>query len=191
MAAFFRTYWMPVFGWPCLVGAGVLWGVGSSGVAPQAGVPAWYWGLVFYNYAALPLTTLIMLVAFALAAIWIPHTLRRLPNKRYNHWAMLAAAAGLLLACWASLPRAFTSYWHLASATLNQQVYHLGLSLFADGSDHCVLCACAVSGQTCTCRNLTEVRLTMLAAPPVLLADSATQTLSIQVQGQTLYQTSP
>lgn len=182
---------MPLFGWPCLVGALVLWGVSSSGVAPAEGVSVWYGGLVFYNYAALPVTTLIMLVAFSLAAIWIPHTLRRLPSQRYNHWAMLAATVGLVLACWVSLPRAFASYWHLTSATLNQQTYHLGLSLFADGSDQCVLCACEASGQTCTCHNLTEVRLAMLKAPPVLLADSATQTLSIQVQGQTLYQTQP
>ena len=125
--------------------------------------------------------------------LWLPQALGRRPRAALNGLAVALALAGTALACWGTLPAVFAPYLHLSRATLDGQVYQLGMHFVArDGQVEStyIYCGCDGSGLFCQCHDLPAAGTPQPAATQ-LLAGPGPHTLTIQVGSQVVYQFQP
>jgi hypothetical protein len=193
MAARLRPHMMLVFAVPAFLLGGLYAFLGLKNIVSGGESTVFYPALLFYNVTAEALSTLILLVAGTLVGLWLPQALGRRPRAGVNAIAAALALAGTALACWGTLPAVFAPYLHLSRATLDGQVYQLGLHYTARGGavvSTYVYCGCDGSGLFCQCHDLPAAREPP-AAPAQLLAGPGPHTLTIQVNSQTVYQFQP
>lgn len=184
--------WLSV-GLPCLLVGGALFLLGRAPGVPGNGATVFYPAVLLYNYAAIPLALVILLVSSLLLVLWLPQAVRRSPRFASQGLALGLALAGAVLACWGSLPRALLadSYLHIDRAALGGRVYQLGVRLGLDGDNFYVLCQCSQKGILCRCRHLRPAGVPAFDERPELAADTAGQTLAIRVGEQVVWTGSP
>jgi len=188
MTARLRPYWMLVLAVPALLFGVFYAALGRQDIA--SGVTVVYPAVRFYNISAETLSTAILLVAGTMLGLWVPQALRRGPRAGLNGLAVALALAGTTLACWGTLPQVFAPYLHLAQASLNGHVYQLGARYLASGNDVYILCQCDSSGWLCQCHTLPAAGQPVTAQTQ-LVADPASNSLTIQAGSQTVYRFQP
>jgi hypothetical protein len=172
---------------PSLVLAGLYFWLSRGGAVPGDGARVFYPGIMLYNYTAVPLSILVMLIAVALAVMWLPQAMRRLPRYRRNGLMAMLALAATALVCTASLPQMFVTYRHIDRAALGGRIFQLGARFGLDGDNVVVLCDCDRSGLMCRCQHLAGDAPRVLDDLPRLVVDPAGTALMVEIAGQTIY----
>ena len=175
--------------------AGVYFYILLSGYLPEDGRPVIYGLIILFNYSAAAISIGLLMVFIVIVFMWIPEAIKRLPRWRLNAFAAGLSLAATLIACVSSLPVGGLKYVHVADATLNGRIFHLGARLAAPPvPSYYVLCQCDATGQFCQCRTLTdlgEIKFEEISVRPTLVADAATNTLAVMDGAKTLFTTTP
>jgi len=193
MAARLRPYRMLLFAVPALLLGGLYAVLGRQNIVSGGDSTVFYPAVMLYNYTAEALSTVILLVAGTLVGLWVPQALGHRPRAALNGLAVALALTGTALACWGTLPNVFTPYLHMARATLGGHVYQLGVRYAAQHGSVAgsyVVCECDGAGLACQCHDLPAAG-EPVQAQTQLLADPATNTLTIQVGSQAVYRFQP
>lgn len=169
-----------------LLVAGIYALASFSGV-PANGAEFWYWPVAWYNASAWSLMVACGLGILVVLMIWGLWIMSKAPRRALATLAAGLALAASTLMCWASLPVGTATYRHIDEATLNGQMYRLGVRLGLDGNIFYVVSACEDWGLLCTARYLPEAGQPAFEELPELMADSAAGTLTIRVSEQTIY----
>lgn len=155
--------------------------------APRDGQSFWYWPVLIYAHSVMPMSIVCGLVLMGIVTAWIV----ALRTRAVNRGAMTAlfvlslVASGLM--CWSSLPVFFLNYRHIASATLDNHIYQLGVIFALDGDNYYIASECDVFGFACQADYLTEAGSPNFTEVPQWAADPTAHTLTLRVGGQTIY----
>jgi hypothetical protein len=157
---------------------------------PTHKIAFFYWVVLFYNYAGIPLTGIIFLVV----SILIPFSHYSEVTQETKSLACTSAAAiglslvALTIAVYSAFSLIFVRYHHISSAEFDGYKYNLGLRSSGSGS-FVVIGKCDRFNIRCDCYGVSRLdsgEYDETSATPSLERDVETQIIYINTQSSTM-----
>lgn len=159
--------------------------------APRDGQTFWYWPVLIYAHSVIPMSIVCGLVLMGVATAWAIALRTRAVQRGLLTIVFVLSLITSGLMCWSSLQTLALNYRHIASASLDNQIYQLGVIFALDGDNYYIASACDSFGFACQAHYLYEAGHPNFTEVPQWVADPATHTLTLRVGGQTIYTYSP
>lgn len=155
-------------------------------------ITVFYWAVLFYNHAGIPLTGIILLVVLMLIAFSLSEGAKKITSCA-TATAIGLSVLALAIAISSIFSQLFVSYEHLTSANFDGYRYNLGLRTAMDNDNFYVIAKCDRLGISCDCYAvspldyLEEADYYNKTSPtPSLERDAKTKKIYIKTKSRTI-----
>ena len=159
--------------------------------APRDGQTFWYWPVLIYAHSVIPMSIVCGLILMGVTTVWVIALRARSVNRGLFTMVFVFSLVISGLMCWSTLPVFLLSYRHIASATLNGKVYPLGIVFALDGDNYYIASECDSLGFVCQAHYLYYAGHPNFTEVPQWITDPTAETLTLRVEGQTVYTYTP
>ena len=153
-------------------------------------IAVFYWAVLFYYYARIPLAGIILLVVLILMVVLLYEATKKTSSS--TTWAAIRLSVLALAIAVFSLFSPI-GYKHLTSGQFDGYTYNLGLRTAMDGDNFYIIGKCDRFGIRCDCYAFSSVESLdyvdydqTLLQTPSLLQDAKTKIIYIKTKGRTI-----
>ncbi|MEG3988844.1 hypothetical protein QUA13_17120 [Microcoleus sp. S28C3] len=155
-------------------------------------IAVFYWAVLFYNHAGIPLTGIILLLVLILMVVPLCEPTQK--TKSSTTWATIGLSVlALAIAVSSVFSQLFVNYEHLTSAEFDDYRYNLGLRIAMDNDNFYVIGKCDRFGIRCDCYAVSPLDYledadyyNKTSRTPSLERDAKTKIIYIKTKSRTI-----
>ena len=152
-------------------------------------ITVFYWAVLFYYHARVPLAGIILLVVLILMVVLLYEATNKTNSS--TTWAAIGLSVlALAIAVFSLFLPLLVGYHHLTSGQFDGYRYNLGLRTAMDGDNFYIIGKCDRFGIRCDCYAVSYVQYLdydqTLLQTPSLVQDAKTKIIYIKTKGRTI-----